>query len=192
MPDSHYAQLTFNFDGFSSHRGLLPGLFGILTEGDSIELGADIDLLVLARRTKAVDTAINLTTYDIESAESQRIIKRRHTEDTTCFTGMSFLVYEHSSDEFLEWFCGPKLSKTAIRFRCGYTPISKAEVLRLGLSCAPRDAQWITVRSRPTQERDFFWYTPHVELCGVHLTARPSADEITREVERFTSEKDHI
>ena len=183
MSDSHYEQLTFNFNGFRSHRNLESGLFGILTPGDSIDLGTDIDVLMLARRAKAVDKAINLTTYDQRSAEFQRIADHCHATDG-CFAGMSFLLYEHSSGEFLEWFCSSKLAKKAMGTGIGFAHRAQVSPNPLGTQ--------LNILSQLEHDRNFCWHVPVPHLSDNPFTARPSDDEIAHEVERFTSEKAHV
>ena len=65
-----------------------------------IDLGDQIDLVVLARRPKALDmtdTDAVLVNYDPESDEFKRIAAESMEKESHCMYGPSFLVYERSS-----------------------------------------------------------------------------------------------
>jgi hypothetical protein len=92
--------------GDAINEGLIPpGTYGI-PELESIKLGTQIDVLPLARRTKALDMSEQtpITVYDAKSEQFLDIAARSGESDSKCMYGTSFLVFERSEGRFLEFF----------------------------------------------------------------------------------------
>src|SRR6188472_3005005 len=75
-----------------------PGHYGIPESADEItDLGPSIDLLVLARRPKAVDMSDSdeiITSFDPDSAKFTRMAAKSLEKEPNCMYGPSFLVIE--------------------------------------------------------------------------------------------------
>ena len=82
--------------GDAINEGLIPpGTYGI-PELESIKLRTQIDVLPLARRTKALDMSEQtpITAYDAKSEQFLDIAARSGESDSKCMYGTSFLVFE--------------------------------------------------------------------------------------------------
>lgn len=89
-------------------RGLITaGHFGVSDEDELVDLGATIDVLLLAGRPKAVDATRPrkpIVSIDRRSEEFKRIQERSERGEGDCKIGISLLLFEQLHG-FLEFFC---------------------------------------------------------------------------------------
>jgi hypothetical protein len=91
-----------------------PGHYGIEAGEEITDLGDSIDIMPLARKTKAIDMSDKeaiIVSYDMNSAEFKRIQAQAQEKESNCMYGPSFLVIERSTGRFLEFFCGSKSTR---------------------------------------------------------------------------------
>src|SRR6188474_1543633 len=91
-----HGRLQLYSKGQSIDRGKIePGSYGIPERGNYVvDLGNRIDLLVFARRPKAVDlsdTEVLIVSYDPESPEFRRAVTTAWSNEGHCLYGVSFL-----------------------------------------------------------------------------------------------------
>ena len=100
--------------------GLIPpGHWGTPeTDEEITDLGNSIDILPLARRPKALDSSDKsavIVSYDETSEAFQQIKAQSDVKDSGCQHGISFLVIERSTGQFLELWLGNKSSRPEAR-----------------------------------------------------------------------------
>src|SRR5689334_12877813 len=127
------ARLQLYTKGKAIDKGLIkPGHYGIpVSEDEIIDLGESIDLLVIARRPKAIDMTDKeaiIVVHDHTSAEFQRIAATSLEKESHCMYGPSFLVFERSTAKFYEYFCGSKSTRTEAKKIYPFMPLSQADI----------------------------------------------------------------
>lgn len=178
--------------GKSNASGTLVGAgnFGVPESSEKIvDLGNSIDVLVIARKAKAIDmsdTSNIIVTNDTTSAEFKRIVDLAdNTRDSGCAYGPTYLIYERGTGSFYEFFCGNKSARYASSNINGYLPVTQA-MIDAGLSNeeAPRFSKPMTLKSKYIKKDRFEWFAPEVEdsLTAIDL---PTADVLRTEIERF-------
>ena len=121
--------------GDAINQGLVPpGTYGIPeSENKIVKLGSQIDILPLARRTKALDMndkeAI-IANYDATSDEFKDIAARSQEPESKCMYGTSFLVFERSTGRLLEFFCGSKSTRPIAGDIAVFLPLTQADIDR--------------------------------------------------------------
>lgn len=73
------------------------------------DLGNKIDLIVLAKKPKAIDMSDRdaiIVSYERASEVFADIEERSATQNSHCMYGATFLVFERSTRKFYEFFCG--------------------------------------------------------------------------------------
>lgn len=166
-------------------KGLIgAGHYGIPETGDDVtDLGKSVDLLVLARKPKAIDMndkqAI-ITSYDMGSADFQRIqSKADGIKDSKCMYGPSFLVFERTTCRFLEFFCGTKSTRTEAGKMFPYLPSAANNY-----SPSP-----LTLECAFVEKGSYTWHVPVVKPCSTAFDTVPDAAVIMREINKFLTVK---
>jgi len=166
------------------------GHFGVpKAEDDILDLGDSIDLLVIARKAKALDTSVSppVESTDPTSAEFQRIEDRaENVPNSRCMYGPTYLVYERSTNTFYEYFCGNKSSRIASTTINDYLPVSQA-MIDAGMSDeeAPRGPKPMCLKSRFSENDKGTWFSPKAEDSLTPFKKLPTLDEIKEEVDKF-------
>lgn len=168
------------------------GEYGIPVSAEEItNLGEEIDVLVLARRAKAIDmndTEAILVSYDIESAEFKRIAAQAGEKESGCMYGPSFLVYERSQGVFLEFFCGTKSSRSEAKKIFPFLPLSAADIKERGLTNEePHGPLPMTLKSKLVEKGPYTWHVPVVSKCSRPFTNTPSLERVIAEITKFTN-----
>jgi|GEM_PF-2328871 hypothetical protein len=152
-----------------------PGHYGIPESKEKIiELGNSIDILVLARRPKAMDLSDIkdiVTVYDSGDPEFQRIKETSSKSNSGCMYGVSFLVCERSTGRFLELFFGGKSSRPVAAEVYPYMPAEDK---------AP---QPLTLKSKLVKNKaGNTWFVPVVVPCStpIDIDAAKAIDEINK------------
>jgi len=172
-----------------------PGNYGIpVTEDEVTDLGDEIDILPLARRPKAIDlkdTENIVAVYDVNDPEFKRIQVQSAEKGSGCMYGPSFLVYERSTGQFLEFFCGTKSARTEAKRIFPYLPISQAmiDANPNSVEQEPHNALPVTMKSRLVEKGQWSWHVPIAVKCSTPFTSLPSAEKIVAEITKFLNVK---
>lgn len=174
---SYLSRMQLYTKGKAINKGqVLPGHYGIPEDEDTIiDLGKSVDLLVIAWRPKALDISDRdeiITSYDAESDEFKRIQKQSSVKDSGCMFGPSFLVYERSTQRFLEWFAN---NESARREAGKLSPF----LMKSGEQPKP-----VTLSSRVAEKKTYSWHVPSVAECSVPIEL-PPVEQLKSELDRF-------
>ena len=175
-------------------RLVLPGNYGIpISEDEVTDLGDAIDVVILARRPKAVDLKDlkNIVTiYDVNDPGWKRIVAQSAEKESGCMYGTSFLVYERSTAQFLEFFCGTKSSRIESKRLFAYLPCTQADIDRA--MDAGKDTTGMTVhgplpvtlKSRLVESK-FSWHVPVAIKCSTPFTTFPPVEVVLTQIQKF-------
>lgn len=174
-----------------------PGNYGIpVTDEEVTDLGDEIDILPLARRPKAIDlkdTENIVAVYDISDPEFKRIQTQSAQKESGCMYGPSFLVFERSTGQFLEFFCGTKSARTEAKRIFPYLPLSQAMIdanpALANTGAEPHNAKPVTMKSRLVEKGQWSWHVPVAVKCSTPFTSLPSAEVIVKEITKFLDVK---
>lgn len=176
-----------------------PGNYGIPVSDDEVtDLGDTIDVLPLARRPKAIDlkdTENVVAVYDVNDAEFKRIQAQSAEKESGCMYGPSFLVYERSTGQFLEFFCGTKSARTEAKRIFAYLPLTKAMIDALeatGVDTSgmePHGPLPVTLKSKLVEKGQWSWHVPVAVKCSTPFTKLPSAAVIVDQINKFLDVK---
>lgn len=190
------ARLQLYTKGKAIDKGLIkPGHYGIpVSEDEIIDLGESIDLLVIARRPKAIDMTDKeaiIVVHDHTSAEFQRIAATSLEKESHCMYGPSFLVFERSTAKFYEYFCGSKSTRTEAKKIYPFMPLSQSDIDARGLTdVEPHGPLPVTLKSRYVEKGSFSWHVPVVQKCSVPFKNEPKPDAVIKEIGKFLTFKD--
>ena len=174
-------------------KGLIkPGHFGIPESKEEVfDLTETIDLLILARRPKAVDFSdleAIIETYDTTSEEFQRIAEESKVKDANCMYGVSLLVYERTTGRFLEFFCASKSARKGAKSLYGYMPLTAADVKARALKDEkPHGPIPVTLKSRYVEKGDYSWHVFDVSKCSTPFKDVPDIKVIGNEMTKFAN-----
>src|SRR5690606_2623910 len=98
-------------------------------------------------RDKAMDLSGEkpIAVFDPDDPLFQDIVERSDIKDSGCVFGPSFLVYERTTNRFLELFLGNKSGRYEAGKMAAFLPISEAEAAAHGVK--PREPQACTLTS---------------------------------------------
>jgi hypothetical protein len=182
--------------GKAIDKGLVPpGHYGIPQSGEEITgLGNSIDLLVLARRPKAMDmtdTEALIVSYNNESPEFKRIAAQSMEKESHCMYGPSFLVIERSTGQFLEFFCGSKSTRAEAKKIYPFLPITAQDIKARGLTdVEPHGPLPLTLKSKLVEKGPYSWFVPVVVKCSAPFTKLPANEKIIAEIVKFIAPKE--
>jgi hypothetical protein len=176
-------------------KQIIGGHYGIPQSGDEItDLGESIDLLVLARRPKAIDmtdTEALIVSYNNESPEFKRIAATSMEKESHCMYGPSFLVIERSTGQFLEFFCGSKSTRAEAKKIYPFLPITEADIKARGLTdVEPHGPLPLTLKSKLVEKGPYSWFVPVAVKCSSPFTKLPAGDKIVAEILKFIAPKE--
>ncbi len=144
------------------------GRWGLVVDDVIIDLGSDIDIIILAFRAKALDTGGDtvINNHDATSEIYASIRERSEIKDSGCMYGPEFLVYVPSEKTFATYFAS---SKTARREAKKFRPL---------LGCAA------TLKCRLIKKGKYTWHGPVVLPCSASLDV-PDLEIIEVQKEKF-------
>ena len=190
------ARLQLYTKGKAIDKGLIkPGHYGVpVSEEEITDLGESIDLLVYARRPKAIDMndkeAI-IVVHDHTSPEFQRIAALSLEKESHCMYGPSFLVFERSTGRFYEFFCGSKSTRTEAKKIYPFMPVSKTDIEARNLTDVdPHGPLPMTLKSRYVEKGSFSWHVPVVQKCSTPFKSEPAGEVVIKEIGKFLTFKD--
>jgi hypothetical protein len=172
-----------------------PGRYGIPESADEItDLGPSIDLLVLARRPKAVDMSDSdeiITSFDPESVEFKRIAARSLVKEANCMYGPSFLVIERNNlHRPLEFFCGTKSSRAEAKKIYTFLALSAQQIEARGLTDEkPHGPLAMTLTARLVEEGKYSWHAPVANECTTPFAELIADKKIIDEITKFIMAK---
>lgn len=172
-----------------------PGNYGIPVSDDEVtDLGDVIDIIPLARRPKAIDlkdTENISAVYDMKNPEFKRIQTQSAVQESGCMYGPSFLVYERSTGQFLEFFCGTKSMRTEARRIYPYLSLTPAMIEANPdlVDQTPHGSLPVTLKSRLIERNTYSWHVPVAIKCSVPFTKLPKAEEIAEQISKFLDVK---
>ena len=162
------------------------------------DLGPSIDVLVLARRPKAVDMSDSdaiITSFDTESAEFKRIAAKSLEKESNCMYGPSFLVIERNNlQRPLEFFCGTKSSRAEAKKIYTFLALSAQQIEARGLKDEkPHGPLAMTLTARLVEEGKYSWHVPVANKCTTPFTELLADKKIIDEINKFiTAEADDV
>jgi hypothetical protein len=181
--------------GKAVNRGLVrPGHYGIPDGENVIDLSDSINLLVLARRPKALDMSDSdaiIAVYDVKSDEFKRILEVADEKDSHCMYGVSFLVYEETTGRFLEFFCGTASTRPEAKRIFPFLPLTQAAIDAIaarGEDVSNLQAHGplpLTLKSKLVEKGTYSWHVPVAQRCSTPLTRTPNPDAAIREIQTF-------
>jgi hypothetical protein len=152
-----------------SEGKITPNHYGIPTDNEVIDLGDEVDVVILSWRAKALDTSDTdniLESFDPDSDVFKDIRDRSGTPDSGCMFGPEFLIYVPSVEKFLTFFMSSKSARREAR---------KMEPL---LRCAA------TLKSKIVKKGKYVWAAPVVLSCSQPLDL-PSVEVIKVKINKF-------
>jgi len=174
--------------GKNVDKGLVRGgHFGTPVASDKInDLGAAVDVLVLEVRAKAIDmsdTSNLIITYDSTSAEFQRIEQSAADKESGCSFGPSYLVYERTTGNFYEFFCGSKSARIESSNINAYLPVTQA-MIDAGVTqeTEARGPRPMTLRAKLIETKRFSWHVPTAEDCLTPFDKLPTGEALNKEM----------
>lgn len=194
-------RLTLYTKGDAVSQGLVPpGTYGIPDGQKIIKLGPQIDILPLARRTKALDMNEPVTAnYDANSEQFKDIQARSVEPNSKCMWGTSFLVVERTTGRFLEFFPGSKSSRSRAGDIFPFLPLSQEDIDRKAAAGAdvsqmkPHGPLPCTLKAEFIKSnKGFSWHVPDVHPCSVPFSNLPSQERINSEIDKFTHPKNEV
>jgi hypothetical protein len=175
-------------------RKVGPGCYAVILDSENAQdLGDKIDILVLARRPKALDMSDLeqvVVSYDNKSDLFVDIAARSGTKDSGCQYGVSFLVIERSTGSLYEFFCGSISLRKEIPVLSAYMAITQEQIEARGLEkVEPHGPLPLTLGSKNVRKKSYSWFVPVPQKCSTPFTAAqvPNADVIRKEMERFVN-----
>lgn len=180
-------------------RIVQPGHFCIPKSADEADdLGDSIDVLVIARRSKAIDmsnTEQIIVSYDRQSDVFKTIEAKSGEKDSHCQWGGSFLVIERSTGQPYELFLGSKSNRKEVPTISGFMPVSQAEIDRYKKagkeprSKEPRGPLPLTLKSKLVENKKtgWSWFVIEPKPCSNAFTKSqiPSPEVLQEEVRKF-------
>ncbi len=168
-----------------------PGHYGIPESADEItDLGPSIDVLVLARRPKAMDMSDSdeiITSFDPESAKFTRIAAKSLVKESNCMYGPSFLVIERNNwQRPLEFFCGTRSSRAEAKKIYTFLALSAQQIEARGLKDEkPQGPLAMTLTARLVKEGKYSWHVPVANRCTTPFTELLADKKIMDEITKF-------
>lgn len=168
------------------------GNFGIPEGKDEIvDLGTSVDLLVFARRPKAIDMKDPenlIIEYDNKSDGFKRIAMEAGEKDSNCMYGVSFLCFERTTGRWLEFFCGSKSTRIEAKKIFPFLPLTAEAIAARELEdVEPHGPLPLTLESKYTEKGPYSWFTPQVKKCSTPFTKLPKTDDIIAQVTKFVN-----
>lgn len=136
------------------------------------DVGADVNVLVLVWRPKAIDTKSDemIVVHDVALPEFDRIKQQSKEKDSGCMYGQEFLVYIPKVEQFATFFMG--------------TPTSRREAPNM-LALLMKSA---TLKPEKIKTKRYTYYSPGVTMCSATF-ALPDKDECIAQIKDFNNPK---
>lgn len=173
---------------------LKPGSFCIPIGDDSaIDLGKDIDLMILGYRPKALDMGGSdiIEVFEPEDSVFQDIKKRAAEHNSYCLEGYSFLVFERTLREVVEFFFGSKSLKPFSFQMVNGAPLSIEEIKSEGLEDIEAHGPLtlnLRVKKSPSKRHSYFIPEIAVSADPIELTDA-EIEYVSGQINKFVDQK---
>jgi len=180
--------------GAAIDKGLIPpGHYGVPDGDDNIKgLGVEIDILPLCCRPKALDLRDKdtiVTNYDPTSDTFKTIKELGSTQNSGCMYGLTFLIFERSTGQFYELFCGTKSMRTESNKIADFLSLTEKDAAYLeekkGIHTDPHGPLPCTLKAKYVTKHNYGWHVPVCVKCSTPFSNLPPIDRIQAEVEKF-------
>ena len=163
MSDGSIRRLHLFNKGKAIDKGLIvAGHYGVpLADDEILDLGDSIDVLFLAVRDKAVDMSSKegiVQSFDPASAEFKRIQSESMKKETSYMCGPEFLVFERTTAEFYDFYCGTKPTR------------AMSETIYPFLPDRRRKAVQATLAAEVQTRGSFSFHVPAVRQCSTAIS----------------------
>lgn len=147
--------------------------FALVTGQKFTDIGAEVNVLVLVWRPKAIDTKSDemIVSHDVSHPEFIRIKEASKEKDSGAMYGQEFLVYIPSIEQFATFFMG--------------TPTSRREAPNM-LALLMKSA---TLKPEKIKTKRYTYYSPGVSICSATF-ALPDKAECLAQIKDFNNPKD--
>lgn len=148
------------------------GRYGIVKDKDIVDLGPEIDVVIIAWRSKALQITPDdiLVCFDIKDKLYEEIKVKSEVKDSGCMHGPEFLIWIPSESVFVTYHMS---SKTARREAKKMEPLlGKAAIFKVQLIDPPKSR--------------YKWHGPVIMPCSAALEV-PSMEEIQTVVDVFNN-----
>ena len=169
------------------------GNFGIPGKDYEItDLGDEIDVLVLAMRDKALDTSgeTAVVSFDPTSEVFQDIEARSSIQDSRCMAGPSFLMFERSTGELLEYHCNNKSAQQEAPKFAEFLPVSDEDAAEFGIEAHGPLPMTLCSKYVDPPGSPFAWYVPVAEECTTPFNNVPPTEELSKAIIEFVNPKE--
>lgn len=144
--------------------------FALVRDGNHLDLGNEVDVLVIAWRPKAIQITDEtvIAVFDHESDQFKSIVEKSEVQDSGCLYGPEYLVYVPSQKQYGLFFMGSKSSRRE-------SPNVKALIGKSG-----------TLEAKHVVTKKYEWYTPSIKPCTTPFDV-PDIEEIKEQVDKFNN-----
>lgn len=171
---------------------ITPGHYGTVENDSVVDLGTELEVLVLAVRPKSLDMVDKdniKSRYEPGEEEFERIRAQSGVKDSHCQCGLSFLMYESSTNLLYEFFCGSKSaqseSKKILTFMA-ISPEQAAAAAEAGNIIEPQPMSPMTLSVKYIQKA-FNWHAPVAGPCSTPVDVLIPAEKLVAAVEKFVN-----
>lgn len=157
------------------------------------DLGNKIDLLVLAKKPKALDMSDKeavIVSYERGSEVFADIEERSATQNSHCMYGATFLVFERSTRKFYEFFCGTASLRRVIGEVSAAMTLTQEQIDARGLkNVEPHGPITLNFTSKITKNaQGNTWFVPVITPSSnpIQLDQKEFAQAV-KEITKFTT-----
>lgn len=146
--------------------------YALIRDQNFIDLGMDIDVLVIAWRPKALEIGEELiSSFDPESTTFKSIQERSAQQNSGCMFGPEFLMWVPDQQAFATFFMGSKSARKE-------APNVHGKLQNSG-----------TLSSKLIETKRYKWQTPIMKGCSTPFDM-PDQEAMQKEVDKFLSPKE--
>jgi len=157
------------------------------------DLGNKIDLIVLAKKPKAIDmsdTDAVVVSYERESEVFTDIEERAAGVNSHCMYGATFLVFERSTRKCYEFFCGTASLRRCIGEISAAMTVTEEDIKRRGLKgVEPHGPITLNLGSKIVKNKQGnTWFVPVITPSSnpIQLDEKEFAN-VVKEITKFTT-----
>ena len=149
---------------------IMPGHWGVPAGEEIVDLTNSMDVLVFAKRNKAVDMTDKknlVISYDFDSDSFQSIKAQTSEKGSACKCGPEFLIYERTTKQFYTLFLGGKSAAPKAPLIVPFMLLTQADAAK-GTEKAHL-ALPVTLGTKFVERGDFAYYEPTVRKCSTPI-----------------------